>query len=162
MRSIFTCVTVFGTNTSERMCISSVLTSVIFITTFWFLGEVKAPKVMLLVVFETNSYWHRSLLKCFLTWESRVWFKSNHNTYFPPATDSVEEGSVVVIPQNINGSMIRTEGPWSNFNLTWDTDTRVNHGTIFYKLFLQIGREQIHKVTFFCSSLLLFLVSGAV
>ena len=60
--------------------------------------------------------------------------------------DGVEEETVLVIPSTIDKENIRTVGDWSNFNLTWDTDTQVNHGTIFYKLFLQIGKEQIHKV----------------
>ncbi|KAL8573555.1 hypothetical protein ACOMHN_047826 [Nucella lapillus] len=64
--------------------------------------------------------------------------------HFP---SDVEEEKVLVIPQKINKSNIHTVGDWSNFNLTWDTDPHVNHGTIFYKLFLQIGKEQIHKTT---------------
>ncbi|XP_025097919.1 proto-oncogene tyrosine-protein kinase ROS-like isoform X4 [Pomacea canaliculata] len=55
------------------------------------------------------------------------------------------EESILVIPGAIKSRSIRTVGSWSNFNLTWDAASTVNYGTLFYKLFLQIGRQQIHK-----------------
>ncbi|XP_076466208.1 proto-oncogene tyrosine-protein kinase ROS-like [Babylonia areolata] len=64
--------------------------------------------------------------------------------HFP---EDVSEEEVLVIPQKINQTNIRTVGDWSNFNLTWDRDPDVNHGTVFFKLFLQIGKKQIHKTT---------------
>jgi hypothetical protein len=71
------------------------------------------------------------------------------------STDGVEEEDVTVIPQKIEKSSIRTVGPWHDFNLTWSSDLGINHGTVFYKLFLQIGRDQIRQVrTFFFSEAL--------
>ncbi|KAK7463223.1 hypothetical protein BaRGS_00038208, partial [Batillaria attramentaria] len=61
--------------------------------------------------------------------------------------DGKSKESVFVIPEKLEPDSIRTVGDWSNFNLTWKVDTKVNHGTLFYKLYLKIGRQQIHKTT---------------
>ncbi|XP_059177002.1 proto-oncogene tyrosine-protein kinase ROS-like isoform X2 [Physella acuta] len=47
-----------------------------------------------------------------------------------------------VIPNPIRSEDIRTQGESSRFNLTWSRSTGVNHGTIFYKIFIEHGNTR--------------------
>ncbi|XP_013070385.2 proto-oncogene tyrosine-protein kinase ROS-like isoform X4 [Biomphalaria glabrata] len=44
-----------------------------------------------------------------------------------------------VIPNPIRSSDIQTEGNSSKFNLTWSNSSEVTHGTVFYRVFIEIG-----------------------
>ncbi|XP_035828604.1 proto-oncogene tyrosine-protein kinase ROS [Aplysia californica] len=54
---------------------------------------------------------------------------------------------VHVIPNPIRSKDIRTEGNFSNFNLTWPRSSEVTHGTVFYKVFVVVGSNNKHFTT---------------
>ncbi|CAG5115203.1 unnamed protein product, partial [Candidula unifasciata] len=54
---------------------------------------------------------------------------------------------VKVIPDPIKSEDITTQGDWSNFNLTWPRSTEVTHGVVFFKVFVEVGRENKHFIT---------------
>lgn len=63
---------------------------------------------------------------------------------------------VKVIPDPIKSEDITTQGDWSNFNLTWPRSTEVTHGMVFFKVFVEVGRENKHFVSP-CQALLLII-----
>lgn len=67
-------------------------------------------------------------------------------SFFFPAT--VPAGKVRVIPNPIRSEDIRTQGDWSNFNLTWPKSAEVTHGVVFFKVFVEVGRDNRHFVSF--------------
>lgn len=42
--------------------------------------------------------------------------------------------SINVIPEAVSPSSIRVDGPYGQFNITWDPITTVNYGQVFYEL----------------------------
>lgn len=53
------------------------------------------------------------------------------------------DGPVMVIPERVNESSIRTIGTWSDFNITWAPVTNVNYGTVFYEVSIRHGANEM-------------------
>ncbi|XP_064629628.1 proto-oncogene tyrosine-protein kinase ROS-like isoform X2 [Lineus longissimus] len=62
-----------------------------------------------------------------------------------PYPVGLDRDLIRVIPNDILADAINVVGNWSNFNITWPGETRVNHGRVYYQvLLIYLGKEQVN------------------
>ncbi|KAK6171122.1 hypothetical protein SNE40_019378 [Patella caerulea] len=61
--------------------------------------------------------------------------------------DGLNSETTVVIPHPLAAEDISVVGHWSRFNVTWTPASEVNHGHVFYKVYIQIRDYAHHIIT---------------
>lgn len=51
---------------------------------------------------------------------------------------------IIVVPDAVDETTLRSVGSWDSFNITWSPVTNVNFGTVFYELQIRVGQKTIN------------------